>query len=80
MLDDLEDDFNIVFDESEDIDTIGGWLQSKDTDITEDDYIDTEFDRWQVLEVENHSIKQVAYLKDYNKTSSEIDEENEENN
>ena len=79
LLDDLEDDFNIVFDESEDIDTIGGWLQSKDTDITEDEYIDTEFDRWQVLEVENHSIKQVAYLKDYNKTSSEIEEENEGN-
>ena len=75
LLDDLEDDFKIVFDESEDIDTIGGWLQSKDTDITEDEYIDTEFDRWQVLEVENHSIKQVAYLKDYNKTAADLEEE-----
>src|SRR5699024_2409633 len=71
LLDDLEDDFKITFNESEDIDTIGGWMQSINTDIVEGEYIDTEFDRWQVLEIENHSIKQVAFLRDYNKVSDE---------
>src|SRR5699024_9657684 len=33
LLDDLEDRFAIEFDQSEDIDTIGGWLQSKNTEI-----------------------------------------------
>lgn len=80
LLDDLEDDFRIVFNESEDIDTIGGWMQSIDTDIDEGDYIDTERDRWQVLEVENHSIKQVGFLKDYNVVAEdeEADEEDKE--
>ncbi|CDZ98978.1 Magnesium and cobalt efflux protein CorC [Jeotgalicoccus saudimassiliensis] len=82
LLDDLEDDFKIVFEDSEDIDTIGGWMQSINTDIEEGEYIDTEFDRWQVLEVENHSIKQVAFLRDYNRISddaaSEADAESDE--
>ena len=76
LLDDLEDDFKITFEESEDIDTIGGWMQSIDTDIKEGDYIDTAEDRWQVLEVENHSIKQVAFLRGYNVVSA--DEESKE--
>ena len=46
-------------------------MQSINTDIVEGEYIDTEFDRWQVLEIENHSIKQVAFLRDYNKVSDE---------
>ncbi|HJG33230.1 MAG TPA: transporter associated domain protein, partial [Jeotgalicoccus aerolatus] len=77
-LDDLEDDFKITFDESEDIDTIGGWMQSNNTDITEGEYIDTEKDRWQVLEIESHSIKQVAYLKNYNVVSEDIEAEDDE--
>lgn len=76
LLDDLEDDFNITFEESEDIDTIGGWMQSINTDIEEGGYIDTAEDRWQVLEVENHSIKQVAFLRGYNVVSA--DEESKE--
>ncbi|MEK4554369.1 hemolysin family protein [Jeotgalicoccus sp. FSL K6-3177] len=76
LLDDLEDDFKIAFEESEDIDTIGGWMQSINTDIEEGGYIDTAEDRWQVLEVENHSIKQVAFLRDYNVVSA--DEESSE--
>lgn len=71
LLDDLEDDFKIAFEESEDIDTIGGWMQSINTDIEEGGYIDTAEDRWQVLEVENHSIKQVAFLRDYNVVSAD---------
>lgn len=76
LLDDLEDDFKIAFEESEDIDTIGGWMQSINTDIEEGGYIDTAEDRWQVLEVENHSIKQVAFLRGYNVVSA--DEESKE--
>lgn len=76
LLDDLEDDFKITFEESEDIDTIGGWIQSINTDIEEGGYIDTAEDRWQVLEIENHSIKQVAFLRGYNVVSA--DEESKE--
>ena len=75
LLDDLEDRFAIDFDQSEDIDTIGGWLQSKNTEIEEDDYINTENDKWIVLEMDNHSITKVALLKDYNEGSE--DEETE---
>ncbi|CAM4309342.1 hemolysin family protein [Jeotgalicoccus halotolerans] len=83
LLDNLEDDFGITFEESEDIDTIGGWIQSINTDIEEGGYIDTAEDRWQVLEIENHSIKQVAFLRGYNvvsadEESKEAAEENEE--
>lgn len=77
LLDDLEDEFKIAFEESEDIDTIGGWIQSQNTDIEEGGYIDTEFDRWQVMEIENHSIKLVGFLRNYNKESKEEETEEE---
>ncbi|WP_020007022.1 hemolysin family protein [Salinicoccus albus] len=77
LLDDLEDRFAIDFDQSEDIDTIGGWLQSKNTDMEEDDYINTENDKWIVLEMDNHSITKVALLKDYNEGSDDEETETE---
>ena len=33
LLDDLTEEFGIEFDDSEDIDTIGGWLQSRNTSL-----------------------------------------------
>lgn len=32
-MDDLTEEFGIEFDDSEDIDTIGGWLQSRNTSL-----------------------------------------------
>ena len=75
LLDDLNEQFDITFDNSDDIDTIGGWLQSINTDIETDDFVNTEEDKWIVLDMDSHLIKQVALLKGYNQ--SDGDEEAE---
>ena len=41
LLDDLNEKFNIEFEDSEDIDTIGGWLQAHNTNLQVEDHIDT---------------------------------------
>lgn len=66
LIDDITDDFGIEFKDSEDIDTIGGWMQSINADVDVDDYINTEKDKWIVLDTDNHTIKQVALMKGYN--------------
>ena len=75
LLDDLNEQFDITFDNSDDIDTIGGWLQSVNTDIETDDYVNTEEDKWIVLDMDNHLIKQVALLKGYNQSNDDNEEE-----
>ncbi|WP_271396810.1 hemolysin family protein [Salinicoccus roseus] len=75
LLDDLNEQFDITFDNSDDIDTIGGWLQSINTDIETDDYINTEEDKWIVLDMDSHLIKQVALLKGYNQPDGDEEEE-----
>ena len=79
LIDDITDDFGIEFKDSEDIDTIGGWMQSVNADIEVDDYINTEKDKWIVLDTDNHTIKQVALLKGYN-IISDGESENDEGN
>ncbi|WP_462419904.1 hemolysin family protein [Salinicoccus sp. Marseille-QA3877] len=79
LIDDITDDFGIEFKDSEDIDTIGGWMQSVNADIEVDDYINTEKDKWIVLDTDNHTIKQVALLKGYNIISGD-ESENDEGN
>ena len=64
-LSELEEKFGIDFVDSDDIDTIGGWLQAHNPEIEKDDYVDTEFDKWVVIDVENHQIKTVALHKDF---------------
>lgn len=66
LLTDLEEQFDVEFKNSEEIDTIGGWIRSMNSDIETDDFIETEKDRWIVLELDNHLVKQVALLRDYN--------------
>lgn len=78
LIDDLHDDFGIEFENSEDIDTIGGWMQSINADIDVDDYINTEKDKWIVLETDNHTIKLVALMKGYNIVNGD-DQEDEDN-
>lgn len=75
LLNDITEKFGIEFENSEDIDTIGGWMQSINTDIGKNDYINTKEDKWIVLEVESHSIKQVALIKDYNIASNDFAED-----
>ena len=78
LLDTLEEEFGIEFEESEDIDTIGGWLQSIDPNIQANSYVNTKNDKWIVLDVENHTINKVAFLRNYNRIETddvEIEEE-----
>lgn len=56
LLSDLEDRFAIAFDDSEDVDTIGGWVQLKDTDITEGGTVELPTHVITVREMENHQI------------------------
>lgn len=79
MIDDITDDFGIEFKDSDDIDTIGGWMQSVNADIEVDDYINTEKDKWIVLDTDNHTIKQVALLKGYNVGSDEDSSDGKDN-
>ncbi|MBC9874740.1 hemolysin family protein [Macrococcoides bohemicum] len=74
LLDDIEEKFGIVFEDSEDIDTIGGWMQAQNPDIEKDDYVDTKYDKWVVLDAENHQIKSVALHKEFNASRSETEE------
>lgn len=79
LIDDITDDFGIEFKDSDDIDTIGGWMQSVNADIEVDDYINTEKDKWIVLDTDNHTIKQVALLKGYNVASDEDSSDGKDN-
>lgn len=56
LLSDLEDRFAITFDDSEDVDTIGGWVQLKNIDIHEGESIDMPNHTVTVKEMENHQI------------------------
>lgn len=66
LLDEIEEQFGITFEDSDDIDTIGGWLQAQNPDIDTDDYVDTPYDKWVVLDAESHQIKSVALHKEFN--------------
>lgn len=63
LLDDLEERFGMTFDQRENVDTIGGWMQVKmastpdENPIVEDDQY-----RFEVVEIENHQILQVSFL------------------
>lgn len=81
LLDDLNEQFDIEFEDSEDIDTIGGWLQAHNTNLQQNDYVDTEYDRWIISEIENHQIISVILKIEYNqerKTPEELEEETDD--
>ncbi|QTQ08729.1 HlyC/CorC family transporter [Macrococcoides canis] len=75
LLDEITEKFGIEFEDSDDIDTIGGWMQAQNPDIEKDDYVDTKYDKWVVLESENHQIINVALHKDFNAQRSNPEEE-----
>ncbi|WP_394856727.1 hemolysin family protein [Staphylococcus saprophyticus] len=81
LLDDLNDQLGIEFEDSEDIDTIGGWLQAHNTNLQQNDYVDTEYDRWVISEIDNHQIITVILELEHNKTRPTLEElEQEEEN
>ncbi|MDU7036051.1 MAG: DUF3169 family protein [Staphylococcus simulans] len=77
LLEDLTDQLGIEFDDSEDIDTIGGWLQAHNTNLQKNDYVDTYFDRWIISDIENHQIITVILKYEYNAERQSLSEEDE---
>ncbi|AMY05502.1 HlyC/CorC family transporter [Staphylococcus condimenti] len=75
LLEDLTDDFGIEFEDSDDIDTIGGWLQAHNTNLQQNDYVDTFYDRWIISEIDNHQIISVILKYEYNEERKEEIEE-----
>lgn len=81
LLDDLNEKFNIEFKDSEDIDTIGGWLQAHNTNLQVEDHIDTQYDRWIVSEMDNHQLIWVVLKYEFidnRPTFGEDEDENED--
>lgn len=62
LLKDLEDRFGLDFEESEDIDTIGGWVHYKRADeVNTGDTVTHGETSWTVIEMDNQQIKQVLF-------------------
>ena len=60
LLSDLEERFGLTFKESVNVDTIGGWFQLKNVDVTLKDAIEHEGHLWTVIETDNYQILKVA--------------------
>lgn len=62
LLVELEERFGLEFDDSEDIDTIGGWLQHKNVDVL---HVGDQFKQgnhiWTVSEMDNYQIREVTF-------------------
>jgi CBS domain containing-hemolysin-like protein len=64
LLQEIEERFGIIFEDSEDIDTIAGWVQYQKIDPVEvGDEVTMGSNSWTVTEMENYQIKQVRFLK-----------------
>ncbi|KIL51871.1 hemolysin family protein [Jeotgalibacillus soli] len=59
LLSDIEKEFGITFNDSDDVDTIGGWFYVQNTDAVMNDFIQEGEHQWTVLEMENHQILQI---------------------
>ncbi|GAE08886.1 magnesium and cobalt efflux protein CorC [Paenibacillus sp. JCM 10914] len=61
LLDDLERRFGLVFEDREEVDTIGGWIQYRSENTVQDgDQIKQDEHLWTVAETDNYQIKQVV--------------------
>lgn len=62
LLVELEDRFGLEFDDSEDIDTIGGWLQHKNIDVL---HVGDQFKQdnhiWMISDMDNYQIREVTF-------------------
>ena len=62
LLKDLEERFGLIFEESEDIDTIGGWVHYKSVgEAQTGDTLTMENTLWTVMEMDHQQIKQVMF-------------------
>lgn len=62
LLSELEEKFGLEFEDSEDLDTIAGWIQLKNLDVVEKgDEIVQGRNVWTVDQVDNYQIKQVIF-------------------
>lgn len=60
LLEDLEEQFGLGFEESDDIDTIAGWIQHHSSNsVQEGDEVVHDEHIWKVVEMDNYQIKQV---------------------
>lgn len=59
LLKDLEERFNLEFEDSDDIDTIAGWIQHQLIEAETGDVVAKEGHRWAILEMDNHHIVKV---------------------
>ena len=60
LLKDLEERFSFKFEDSEDIDTIAGWIQHQLIEAETGDLFVKEGCQWSIVEMENHHILKVA--------------------
>ncbi|MGQ4666889.1 hemolysin family protein [Metabacillus halosaccharovorans] len=61
LLVELEEQFGLVFEESEEVDTIAGWIQYQKVDpVTIGDEVIHGEDLWTVIEMDNYQIKQIV--------------------
>ncbi|MBZ5200155.1 HlyC/CorC family transporter [Planomicrobium chinense] len=60
LLKDLEERFNMEFEDSNDIDTIAGWIQHQLIEAETGDIVEKEGYRWSIIDMENHHILKVA--------------------
>lgn len=69
LLEDLEDRFGLNFDDSEEIDTIGGWALhaafNVASEITEGLEIQQDHHLWIIGKVENHHVKEVIFKQNF---------------
>ncbi|MGG0889400.1 hemolysin family protein [Cytobacillus horneckiae] len=73
LLSELEERFGLVFEDSEDIDTIAGWVQFKNVDALQNgDEIKHGKHLWTIAEMDNYQIKQVIFHQHF---EQEIEEE-----
>lgn len=61
LLKDLEERFDFNFEDSEDIDTIAGWIQHQLIEAETGDLFVKEGCQWSIVEMENHHILKVAF-------------------
>ncbi len=60
LLKDLEERFGLEFDDSEDIDTIAGWIQHQLIEAETGSIVERSGCRWSILEMENHHILKIS--------------------
>lgn len=62
LLSEMEELFGLEFEDSEDIDTVGGWIQYQKIDTVQNgDSLEHGKHLWTVKEMDNHQIKQVLF-------------------